>query len=204
MQYVSIKTQKRQRVSFSNETVHIWSVAESEKYDTPSEKLWYTKSELSYIKREVGKVLIRNTIETARQQTKDVYDDPQTKDVYDDPELWGLERHGLERHHAKKTAIKLILIAQSMKENSSDPEFLRNVSLHCSKKAQGLARDQGFRDSCHVFYEDSLEQLVDDCIFDCSIPSRLCGCKRSTSAASFALLVAEDHERRVRSRLSAA
>lgn len=193
MQSNSNATQKRRRVSFCNDALQIrLPVAATETCDIPSEQLWYTKAELSLIKREVGSVLIRRAIAKTKQHAED---------EHDDPALWGLERHGLEQHHTKKTTIKLILLAQNMKESKSDPEFLRNVSLHCSRKAQSLASEQGFRDSCHVYYEDSLEKLVDDCIFDCSIPS-ICGCKRSPPTATFPL--AEDHGRRVRSRVSAA
>ena len=184
-------TPKRRRVSFCDEIVHISPIIPSEACAViPSGHLWYTKAELSIIKRAVANLLIHRAM-----------DETNSKVDHDDPDFWGLERHGLERHHSKKAAIKMVLMAQNMNESKTDPEFLRNVSLHCSKKALDLAREQGFRDSCCADYDESLEKIVDDCIFDWSMPS-IVRSKRSTSTASFSL--AEDHRRRVRSRVSAA
>lgn len=173
--------------------------------DVPIEQKWYTHAELKVIRHDVADLLIRR-IKNSKKTTK------QEDDGHDDPDFWGLERHSFERDHAKKAAIGLILLAQHMKEIKGDPELLRSVSLQVSKNARQLAADQGFRDSCHVYYENSLETFVDDCISDfatflpntvmtpvteCSAP-----CKRSPSVAN--LRSAEDDERRVRSRVVAA
>ncbi len=192
-------SQKRQCkcVSFKDETIQ--NPAPESTDEVPLEAKWYTKPELHVIRKEVGSILIRH-INSSKQQVKE-------EDVNDDPELWGLERHSFERDQAKKAAIKLILLAQNMKEMKGDPELLRSVSLQVSKNARQLAADQGFRDACSVYYENFLETLVDDCIFDfdsfpLEIPSVSSGCKRTPTMAN--LPAAEDHLRRVRSRVVAA
>lgn len=171
--------------------------------DVPIEQKWYTNAELRVIRQDVANLLIRH-IKNSKQNTKQVYS-------HDDPDLWGLERHSFERDQAKKAAIELVLLAQHMKEIKGDPELLRSVSLQVSKNARQLAADQGFRDSCHVYYENSLETFVDDCIsdFDTFTPNSLkvatdsiVPCKRSPSAAN--LRSGDDDERRVRSRVVAA
>lgn len=172
--------------------------------DVPIERKWYTNAELKVIRQEVAELLIRR-IKNSRQNIKQ-------DEGMDDPDLWGLERHSFERDHAKKAAIELILLAQNMKEIKGDRELLRSVSLQVSKNARQLAADQGFRDSCHVYYENSLETFVDDCIsdFDTFKPNCMTvvtgsgvSCKRSPSAAN--LRPGEDDERRrVRSRVVAA
>jgi len=171
--------------------------------DVPIEQKWYTNAELKVIRHDVAELLIRR-IKNSRQNIKQ-------DDGNDDPDLWGLERHSFERDHAKKAAIELILLAQHMKEIKGDPERLRSVSLQVSKNARQLAADQGFRDSCHVYYENSLETFVDDCIsdFDTFTPNLMTvvtgtsvPCKRSPSVAN--LRPGEDDERRVRSRVVAA
>jgi len=163
------------------------------------DELWYTKAELSKIRRDVGVILIQRAIEKSKAYN------PKYEEV-DHPELWGLDRHCLERDQSKKTAVKVILLAQNMKESKRDPDFLRSISLQCSKKAREAAAEQGFRDSCHVYYEDSLETLVDECISNCmdfpplnfSSSSLTSGCKRSASATDLPL-TPDGHERRVRS-----
>lgn len=194
---------KRQFVSFCEHAIQYPSPESCN--DVSMEQKWYTNAELKVIRQDVADLLIRR-IKSSKLNIKD-------EDGHDDPDFWGLERHSFERDHAKKAAIKLILLAQHMKEIKGDPELLRSVSLQVSKNARQLAADQGFRDSCHVYYENSLETFVDDCISDfdiftptptmvteatgCSAP-----CKRSPSAAN--LRSTEEDERRVRSRVVAA
>lgn len=195
--------QKRVCVSFRENVVQ-YPPPESWK-DVPTERKWYTNAELKVIRHDVAELLIRRIKNSKRNNKQD-------HDEHDDPDLWGLERHSFERDHAKKAAIELILLAQHMKEIKGDPELLRSVSMQVSKNARQLATDQGFRDSCHVYYENSLEAFVDDCIsdFDIFTPNimmtaasgSIAPCKRSPSAAN--LRSAEDEERRVRSRVVAA
>lgn len=172
--------------------------------DVPMERKWYTNSELHAIRHQVANLLICH-IKKSKLQGKQQDDNH----AADDPDLWGLERHSLERDQSKKAAIKLILLAQHMKEIQGNQELLRSVSLQVSKNARQLAADQGFRDSCYVYYENSLESIVDDCIFDFDAFPTTCteipsvGFKRSPSAANL-VASTNNQERRVRSRVVAA
>eukprot|EP00429_Kryptoperidinium_foliaceum_P067101 CAMPEP_0176052564 /NCGR_PEP_ID=MMETSP0120_2-20121206/26135_1 /TAXON_ID=160619 /ORGANISM="Kryptoperidinium foliaceum, Strain CCMP 1326" /LENGTH=191 /DNA_ID=CAMNT_0017386003 /DNA_START=75 /DNA_END=650 /DNA_ORIENTATION=+ len=184
---------RRRCVSFSDNVV---------RYDPPSfaddsddvpsnQTMWYTKPELSAIKKSVGQVLLRRIMKKSKQSSKD--------DGEDDPELWGLERHNIERAQAKKSAVKMILLAQHFQDMRSCPELLRSLSLQVSKKARDMAADQASRDCYHAHEDEIVEHMVDDCLCDFQLPSSVAlgatsCCKRP---------IAEDHERRVRPRLSA-
>jgi hypothetical protein len=180
---------KRKIVSFQQET----SRHDPPLYESmPSiQDLWYTRLELSTIKKEVGRVLIEQIIQNRNSKAVDT--------SYK-PELWGLERHNIERAQAKKAAVKLILMAQHVEGVKGNPELLRSLSLQATRPARDFAQDQGFRDACQ-HDTDTAEYVVDDCISDFVLPASSdypsqC-CKRP-------MVLSESYERRVRPRFSLA
>jgi hypothetical protein len=68
-------------------------------------QLWYHTAEISTFKRQVGTILLSS----GNKNQED---------------LCGLERHSIERDRAKKAAIKLVILAQSMQSGDSD-DFLK-------------------------------------------------------------------------------
>lgn len=180
---------KRKIVSFQQET----SRHDPPLYESmPSiQDLWYTRLELSSIKKEVGRVLIEQIIQNRNSKAVDI--------SYK-PELWGLERHNIERAQAKKAAVKLILMAQHVKGVKGNPELLRSLSLQTTRPARDFAQDQGFRDACQ-HDTDAAEYVVDDCISDFVLPASSDypsqRCKRP-------IVLSESYERRVRPRFSLA
>jgi hypothetical protein len=141
-------------------------------------QLWYHTAEISTFKRQVGTILLSRSNKNQE-------------------DLCGLERHSIERDRAKKAAIKLVILAQSMQSGDSD-DFLKLVSEKCSARAREMAFSQGFQDHCQVYYE-SLESIVDGCEIDCLLPNlgRIKRSKRRTS-------LGDDDQRRVKQRASRA
>lgn len=185
-----------QKVSFCpNPTQISGSISNDENWfpddgtEVSTNQIWYSKAELSRMKKEVGSLLIRRIFAESHKQHDD--DDHQSS-----PELWGLERHCPQRDQAKKSTIKVVIMAQHLDESKRDPHFLSSISRQCSEQARALAAEQGFRDSCHSYYEDSLAALVDDCISDIDMPSYCLssGCKRSAAEID----LPGTHEQRVR------
>jgi hypothetical protein len=140
-------------------------------------QLWYHTAEISAFKRQVGTILL-----SSGNKNQD--------------DRCGLERHSIERDRAKKAAIKLVILAQSMQLGDSD-DFLKLVSEKCSARAREMAFSQGFHDHCQVYYE-SLESIVDGCEIDSLLPSlgRIERFKRRASLG--------DDQRRVKQRASGA
>jgi len=156
-------------------------------------ELWYTRTELAIIKKEVGRVLMEHVVHK-RTSSK-------ASDRTCIPELWGLERHNLERAQAKKAAVKLIVMAQHLHGLKGDPERLRAISYEATKTARGFAQDQGIRDASQ--YEvDSAESVVDGCISDVVLAASY---DFSSQCHKRSLLLKDGvthHERRVRQRFS--
>jgi hypothetical protein len=185
--------QQRKTVSFQPEVVHHEPISyESE--PPPLQDLWYTRMELSNIKKGVGRILIEHVVNKRTSKSID------TSGI---PELWGLERHNLERAQAKKSAVQLILMAQHLKAMKRNPELLCSLSILATRKAREFAQDQGLRDS-HQHDTDAAEIVVDDCISDFDLPATCdylsYGCKRTIMRTD----CESHHERRVRPRLSLA
>lgn len=162
------------------------------------DELWYTRMELSFIKKEVGRVLMDH-----------VGLGPPKSTVTLIPELWGLERHNLQRAQEKKAAIQLILMAQHLRNIKGDPELLRSLSLQVSKGARNFAREQGLRDARH-HDTDAAELVVDGCISDVDL-SACCDsleqcCSKRKRPLPRMIVQEEEHlyERRVRSRATQA
>jgi hypothetical protein len=181
------RPQQQKSVSFQQEAIR----QEPPSYvSAPSmHELWYTRTELSNIKQEVGQILREHLIHNSASKTID------TTAI---PELWGLERHNLEKAQAKKAAVRLILMAQNMKGIKGSPELLRLLSLQVTKSARDFAQDQGFRDA-RQHDTDAVESMVDDCISDFDLSS---SCDYLAQNCKRPLELPESHERRVRARLA--
>lgn len=186
--------EQRKNVSFQQEVVHHEPISYTS--DAPLiQDLWYTRTELSTIKKGVGRILIEHVVNNRTAKSID------TSGI---PDLWGLERHNLERAQAKKSAVQLILMAQHLKDIKKNPELLCSLSLLATRKAREFAQDQGLRDA-HQHDTDAAEIVVDDCISDFHLTASCdflsLGCKRT-------MMIRTDceshHERRVRPRLSLA
>mmetsp|Transcript_8318 Transcript_8318/g.20029 ORF Transcript_8318/g.20029 Transcript_8318/m.20029 type:complete len:223 (-) Transcript_8318:45-713(-) len=66
-----------------------------------------------------------------------------------------LQRYSPQRSEYKQTTLRCILQAQNQ---SSDPDFIRSVSIQCTVRARALAANQGLEDYCEVY--DPLDSLL--------------------------------------------